>query len=139
MTSMTEVDDLNYPIMYCLVTLSLFAGTFFAFLIWLFQPIIIENPGVAAYQPPPGTRLVPLPRHMGAPEVAEIPTARDLAVVPPDDNTSRGLAVKKSSTRVAKLRPPQKIVPRWYAERAFAYERRRTDFRGSGGRDRFWF
>ena len=139
MTSMTEVDDLNYPIMYYLVKLSLFACTFFAFLIWLFQPIIIENPGVAAYQPPPGTRLVPLPRHMGAPEVAEIPTARNLAVVPPGDNTSRELAVKKNSPRVAKLRPIRKIVPRWYAERAFAYERRRTDFRESGGRERSWF
>ena len=139
MTSMTEGDDLNYPIMYCLVKLSLFAGAFFAFLIWLFQPIIIENPGVAAYQPPPGTRLVPLPRHMGTPEVTEIPTARNLAVVPPDDSTTTDLAVKKSSTRVAKLRPLRKIVPRWYAERAFAYERRPTDFRGSGGRDYSWF
>jgi hypothetical protein len=136
---MTEVDDLNYPILYCLVKLSLFAGAFFAFLIWLFQPIIIENPGVAAYQPPPGTRLVPLPRHMGVPEVAEIPTARDLAVVPPDDNASRDFAVKKNSPRAAKLRPLRKIVPRWYAERAFAYERRRTDFGGIGGRDRSWF
>jgi hypothetical protein len=76
---------------------------------------------------------------MGAPEVAEIPTARNLAVVPPDDNTSRELAVKKNSSRVAKLRPLRKIVPRWYAERAFAYERRRTDFRESGGRERSWF
>ena len=139
MTSTTDVDDLNYPIMYCLITLSLFAGGFFGFLIWLFQPVIIENPGVAAYQPPPGTRLVPLPRNMGTLEVAEIPTARNLAAVSPVDNTSKELAVKKRSTRVAKLRPIHKIIPRWYAERAFAYERPRTDFRGSGGLDRSWF
>jgi len=98
---MTDVDDLNYPIMYCLITLSLFAGGFFGFLIWLFQPVIIENPGVAAYQPPPGTRLVPLPRNMGTLEVAEIPTARNLAAVSPVDNTSKELAVKKRSTHVA--------------------------------------
>jgi hypothetical protein len=139
MMLISDGDDLNYPVMYCLVMLSLFVGTFFAFLIWLFQPIIIENPGVAAYHPPPGTRLVPLPRNIPAPQVAEIPTTRNLAVIPPVDNTSRDLSEKKSSTRVAKLRPLRKIIPRWYAERAFAYERPRTDFRGSGGRDRFWF
>ena len=141
MMLISDGDDLNYPILYYLIKLLLFlfAGAFFAFLIWLFQPIIIENPGVAAYHPPPGTRLVPVPRNIGTPEVAEIPTARNLAVVPPDDITSRDLAIKKSSTRVTKLRPLHKIIPRWYAERAFAYERRRTDFRESGGRDRSWF
>ena len=56
-------EDLNYPMLYYLIKLSLFAGAFFVFLIWLFQPIVIENPGVAAYQPPPGTRLVPLPQN----------------------------------------------------------------------------
>ena len=125
--------------MYCLITLSLFAGGFFGFLIWLFQPIIIENPGVAAYHPPPGTRLVPVPRNIAAPQVVEIPTARNLAAFSPVDNASKDVAVKKSSTRVAKLRPIPKIIPPWYAERAFAYERPRTDFRGSGGRSRSWF
>src|SRR5712671_7982128 len=103
MMLISDGDDLNYPILYYLIKLLVFAGAFFAFLIWLFQPIIIENPGVAAYHPPPGTRLVPLSRNIPAPQVAEIPTARNLAVSPPVDNTSRDLSEKKSSTRVAKL------------------------------------
>jgi len=138
MMLMSDGDDLNYPIMYYLIMLSLFVSTFFSFLIWLFQPIVIENPGVAAYHAPPGTRLVPVRRDLAASQVAEIPAARNLAIALPVDATSQELAAKKSTARVAKQRPLHKIVPRWYAERAFAYERRRTDF-GSGGRDRFWF
>ena len=65
----SDGEDLNYPILYYLIKLSLFAGAFFVFLIWLFQPIVIENPGVAAYQPPPGTRLVPLPRKIDSAEL----------------------------------------------------------------------
>jgi len=39
----------------------------------LMQPRIIPNLGLAAYQPPPGTRLVPLPRKTDAPELADLP------------------------------------------------------------------
>jgi hypothetical protein len=42
---------------------------------WLMQPRVITNPGLAAYKPPPATRLVPLPRKMDAPELAELPAA----------------------------------------------------------------
>src|SRR5712672_1584368 len=153
---MTEIDHSNSMIMYWLINLSLIAGTFFAFLLWLFQPLVLENPGLSAYQPPPATRLVHLPGKMDRTELTEISSARNLAVAPPHDNSSRQLVVrksdarvakaKKSGTRVAKIKPLQKIVPpSWYGERTFAYERQRTDerqhtgFRASSDRYRSWF
>jgi hypothetical protein len=45
----TDADDLNHAILYCLIKLSIVAGLFFTVLIWLFQPIVIENPGIAVY------------------------------------------------------------------------------------------
>src|SRR6266478_9507515 len=82
------VDDWTYLVMYTLIKLSLFAAAFFVFLFWLYQPNVIENPGVAAYQPPPATRLVPLPRKMEAPEIFQIPPA-DSPVVASVDNNNR--------------------------------------------------
>ena len=54
---------------------------FLAFLggIWLFQPRVVPNHGMAAYKPPPKTHLIPLPHKMDAPELAELPTALTLA------------------------------------------------------------
>jgi len=136
----TDVDHKNYLILYCLIKLSFAAAVFFAFLIWLFHPIVLENPGIAAYQPPPGTRLVPLPRKIDALEITEVPPARNLAAAPQQETASGAIPAKKSSTRVAKLKPVRKIVPpSWYAERAFAYERGRPGYRGSADRHRFWF
>jgi hypothetical protein len=51
--------------------LALMAGIFFT-LYWQLQPATIVNAGQAAYIPPPQTRLIPLPRKMDAPELAEI-------------------------------------------------------------------
>jgi hypothetical protein len=42
-------------------------------LLFLMQPEKYPNPGLAAYTPPPGTRLLPLPRKSDAPELAELP------------------------------------------------------------------
>jgi hypothetical protein len=42
---------------------------------WLMQPSVIPNAGLAAYEPPPATRLIPLPRKMDAPELADLPPA----------------------------------------------------------------
>src|SRR5436190_13384076 len=94
----TQEDDFTYPLLYILIKLSLIAAGFFAFLFWLYQPIIIENPGVAAYQPPPGTRLVPLPRKMDSPELFEITSAESPMVASVEDTNSK--VIKKNSTRV---------------------------------------
>src|SRR6267142_2385234 len=124
------MDDWTYPVMYSLIKLWLFAAGFFVFLFWLYQPNVIENPGVAAYQPPPETRLVPLPRKMEAPEIIQIPSADSPMVASVDNNKPRDPIIKKNSTRVAKAKSRQKVVPSyWNAERLIANERQRMSFR----------
>ena len=51
--------------------LAFMAGIFFVLDSQL-QPATIANAGQAAYVPPPQTRLIPLPRKMDAPALAEI-------------------------------------------------------------------
>jgi hypothetical protein len=51
--------------------LAFMAGIFFI-LYWQLQPATIANAGQAAYVPPPQTRLIPLPRKMDAPALAEV-------------------------------------------------------------------
>ena len=133
--------DPNFPLALCLINLSLFAAAFFAFLGWLYQPNVIENPGIAAYRQPPGTRLVPLPRKMDAPELVEIPEAVRHTASLAYDNNSRDTVDQKDRPRVSKPKPRQKIVtPSSYGETAFAYQRQRTGFRElSGGRYNSWF
>src|SRR5437016_13391701 len=46
----------------------------------LMQPRILPNPGLAAYEPPPATRLIPLPHKTDAPELAELPPAAAVSV-----------------------------------------------------------
>ena len=133
----THVGDLPHLLMYMLIKLSLFAAAFFAFLFWLFQPIVIENPGVAAYQPPPGTRLVPLPRKMDSPEVFEIHSAESPMVASVEDTKSKDSIIKKNNTRVVKPKQRQKTFPSyWYGERVIANARHR-DWNGS--RHNYWF
>ncbi len=135
------MDDWTYPVMYILIKMSLFAAAFFVFLFWLYQPNVIENPGLAAYQSPPATRLVPLPRKMEAPEIFQIPPADSPVVASVDNNKPKDPFIKKNSTRVAKAKPRQKAVPSyWYAERRIANERQRMSFREwNGSRSNSWF
>lgn len=49
-----------------------FMAGIFCILYWQLQPATIANAGQAAYVPPPQTRLIPLPRKMDAPALAEI-------------------------------------------------------------------
>jgi hypothetical protein len=48
-------------------------GCFWFLIFDLSQPTMYPNPGLAAYTPPPGTRLLPLPRRSEAPELADLP------------------------------------------------------------------
>jgi hypothetical protein len=56
------------------------AAGLFLLLYFLSQPTINANPGVAAYKPPPATRLIPLPRISDAPELADLPTDTSTAL-----------------------------------------------------------
>jgi hypothetical protein len=65
--------DYAAPIAVYLIALALVAGLGCFGGYWLMQPRVIPNLGLAAYEPPPGTRLLPLPRKMDAPELADLP------------------------------------------------------------------
>src|SRR5262245_9917821 len=67
--------DCLAPIAVCLVAFGLMAGLGFLGGYRLMQPRVFANVGLAAYEPPPGTRLIPLPRKMDAPELADLPPA----------------------------------------------------------------
>jgi hypothetical protein len=70
------------------------------------RPTIYANPGIAAYTPPPGTRLVPLPRSSDAPELVDLP---DQASSP-----LTALAQAQPNEKPAKtdVRPPARKRPR---------------------------
>src|SRR5712671_6640571 len=105
--------------------LALMAGIFFT-LYWQLQPATIVNAGQAAYIPPPQTRLIPLPRKMDAPELAEIkPLDYPLAAlaqvedtVPSSSNESGRHAKKRHRTETA-----HRETRRRYASEGTAYYR----------------
>jgi hypothetical protein len=82
------------------------ASCIFLLLYYLSQPAIRHNPGVAAYTPPPGTRLVPLPRKNDAPELAE------LQPDPPSPLTALARALPSDQPAKREARPPTRKRPR---------------------------
>jgi hypothetical protein len=66
-------EEWGVPMLAVFGTILAGAACFFLLTYYLFQPTLSPNPGLAAYTPPPGTRLVPLPRKSDAPELAELP------------------------------------------------------------------
>jgi hypothetical protein len=65
--------DSFVPVVGYVTFIGLIFLTFFSFLLWLSKPVILANPGVAAYKPPPATRLERAPGKMDAPKVAAVP------------------------------------------------------------------
>ena len=70
-THKSNVDSL--PILNALAVTVGLTAALFLLLYWLMQPKVFENPGLTAYQPPPGTRLEPPPRASDAPQLADLP------------------------------------------------------------------
>jgi hypothetical protein len=68
-----RADEWEAPLFWVLSALLAGAACLFLLLYSLCQPKTNLNPGLAAYTPPPGTRLLPLPRQSDAPELAELP------------------------------------------------------------------
>jgi hypothetical protein len=66
-------DDWATPVLGVLAVMVAGAACVFLLLYDLSRPTISPNPGVAAYTPPPATRLVPLPRRSDAPALADLP------------------------------------------------------------------
>jgi hypothetical protein len=65
-------DDWATPVLGAVGVVVAGAAALFLVLYELCQPTVSPNPGLAAYTPPPATRLVPLARQSDAPELTEL-------------------------------------------------------------------
>jgi hypothetical protein len=132
--------DFAAPLAACLLVLVSLAGLGFLAGSWLMQPRVLPNVGLAAYQPPPGTRIIPLPRKMDAPELAELPVA---VVASEPDPTPEQVEVKPVATNppVVHKRPKPRPQPDPYSGYAYADHGRWGGGSwangGGGGRDRW--
>ena len=88
----------------CLIVFVLLAGLGAFGGYRLMQPRVIPNLGLAAYQPPPATRLIPLPRKMDAPELADLPPT-PVAAQPERPPESVGKATVAESPKPVARRP----------------------------------
>jgi hypothetical protein len=111
-----------------------FLGVFLAgggcllFLIYsLYQPSIYPNPGVAAYQAPPATRLIPLPRKSDAPELPELAAGVPAVLAAEAPSVLTALAQARTSDPPAKRevhpsnRKRPRAEPRAYDQRGFEF------------------
>jgi hypothetical protein len=137
--------DCAAPLAGCLVLVLLVAGLGFLGGYWLMQPRVIPNMGLAAYEPPPATRLIPLPRKMDAPELAELPPApvEPVSAQPERSPASAEKATVAASAKPVARRPKARPQTGDDPMSAYAYRDRRGDHwddrRGYGGRwDRSW-
>jgi hypothetical protein len=142
-------DEWAVPLFWVLCAILTAAGGFFLLLYFLCQPTVTSNPGLAAYTPPPATRLVPLPRQSTAPELADIPpTAPSPALTASSALTA--LAQAQPSDPPAKparpaVRKRPRVEPSEHDQRNFGFAqqwnpgyRGWSDNRAAGGA-RSWF
>lgn len=121
------------------------AFVFFGILHHLLQPTVVANPGLAAFSPPPATRLVPLPRQSDAPELAELPAeaasslkAFAQAAAPTETKPdAKPPARKRPRASAAEARPSD---PRYYEARRpdFAQQQWNFGFSDWGAGNRAW-
>jgi hypothetical protein len=81
------------------------AACIFLLLYYLSRPAVNPNPGLAAFKPPPATRLVPLPRKSDAPELAELPAE------PPSPLTALAQAQPSEQPAKREARSPARKRP----------------------------
>jgi hypothetical protein len=72
---------------------------------WLDKPAVRPNPGMAAYQPPPGVRLIPLPRKMDAHELATV-------ALEPSPLTALAQEYEKNPEKAEKPKRESRVRPR---------------------------
>jgi hypothetical protein len=77
-----QADEWALPFLWTVGAIAALCGCFWLLVVYLSHPTVYSNPGLAAFTPPPRTRLLPLPREMDAPEVG------DLAGDPPSQVTT---------------------------------------------------
>jgi hypothetical protein len=139
-TLQSAFDDTTAPMLLYLVQLGMISGGFFFFLMWLFEPKVIENPGIAVYRHP-SSQMVPLPRVSDVPRAIESAELARLAKAEAPATFDNKSKVSRSKTRatVAKKKPRQNPVPPgWYQEPTVAYQSQRGGYRPSTGRYNYW-
>jgi len=132
--------DCTIPVAICMIIFASVAGAGVMGGYWLMQPRVFPNVGLAAYEPPPATRLIPLPRKMDAPELADLPPAPVEAVSAqpqPSGNVEQNTVAANAKPVVRRAKPkPHRDDPAF----AYAYgERWGGERRSYGDRwDRSW-
>jgi len=96
-----SVQESALPLVGIVSAIAAIIGCLWFFVLYLSQPTIFPNPGLAAYTPPVGTRLIPLPRDSDAPELAEVQ-----AELP----SPRSAMVQASVSAMAQAQPRQTEV-----------------------------
>jgi hypothetical protein len=96
------------------------AACYFLLLFSLFHPTLNFNPGLAAYVPPPGARLIPLPRASDAPELAELPADPPSPLTASAKAEVRDQQVKRDTRPPARKRP--RIDSRGYDQQKFGFD-----------------
>jgi hypothetical protein len=122
-------------------------GLFFLALYWLAQPTFYENPGLAAFTPPPATPLVPLAGPRDAPALAQIPSQPPsaltaLAQAQSTEKPASEKPIKPVSHQAAHKHEPaaphQINQPQWgYAQQNYEYRDWNSDRARAGGKN--WF
>src|SRR4051794_23870210 len=96
--------DYHVALCWGLGAITVVGGCVGLLLIFLMQPDKYPNPGLAAYAPPPGTRLLPLPHESDAPELAELPA--------PEPGALNALAHAKTVDVEGKRAPDRQVRKR---------------------------
>jgi hypothetical protein len=73
----------SLPVLAYLIAIGGFCFAFGGFIHWLLQPVVLPNPGLAAYQPPPATRLEPLVRNFNVQELSLVAGAVETDPIEP--------------------------------------------------------
>jgi hypothetical protein len=100
------------PLLGTVTAIATVIGCFWFFVLYLSQPTIYPNPGLAAYAPPTGTRLVPPPRESDAPDLAEVPKNSPSPLTAMAQAQLREKEVQKDVKAVPQVRKHSRTTPR---------------------------
>jgi len=129
-----QPDQWALPFLWASGAIAALGACFWFFVVYLSHPTAYPNPGLAAYTPPPATRLLPLPRKMDAPAVA------DAGEDTPSPLTALAQAQtneKPAKSPRAQVRKRVRVIPRENDERALGYAQQWNGY-GNWNSNRAW-
>jgi hypothetical protein len=116
--SILDTDECALPFFWGVGTIAALTCAFWFLVVYLSHPTVYPNPGLAAYSPPPGTRLMPLQRQTDAPELVELDVEPSSSVT----------AVAQAQTSEKHAKPSRgavhkrvRAIPRENGERGLGY------------------